>query len=118
MLTTKYLGTALGRTLLYLALLGGALLSLAPYLMTLNSAFKRPEDLLRTQPWTPASPATFDNFSEVWTKYDMSGFLLHTILVAGWSRLARWSSARSAPTPSRGSNSPAGTRCSGSSWRP
>lgn len=83
MLTTKYLGTALGRTLLYLALLGGALLSLAPYLMTLNSAFKRPEDLLRTQPWTPASPATFDNFSEVWTKYDMSGFLLHTILVAG-----------------------------------
>lgn len=71
------------RIALYLVLLAGAAISLAPYLMTLNSALKSPKDVLTTQAWAPADPVTFQNFAEVWSEYDMSGFLLHTVVYAG-----------------------------------
>ncbi|MFK0286546.1 carbohydrate ABC transporter permease [Streptomyces sp. NPDC090499] len=67
---------------LYGILAAGALLSVGPYLLTLNAAFKRPSDLLSTDAWTPAHPATFANFAAVWNDYGMSAFLLHTLLVA------------------------------------
>ncbi|MCG7209635.1 carbohydrate ABC transporter permease [Streptomyces arenae] len=70
------------RSALYAVLLAGALLSVGPYLLTLNAAFKRPSDLLSTNAWTPAHPATFANFSDVWNQYGMSSFLLHTLGVA------------------------------------
>lgn len=74
--------TVIRRTTLYGILLAGALLSIGPYLLTLNAAFKRPSDLLSTDAWAPAHPATFDNFADVWNQYGMSSFLLHTLLVA------------------------------------
>ena len=74
--------TAVRRTLLYLALLAGALVSVAPYLMTLNASFKTTQGMFSTQAWTPAHPATFSNFSSLWSQYDMSGFLLHTLFVS------------------------------------
>lgn len=70
------------RTGLYAVLAVGALLSIGPYLLTLNAAFKSPKDLLSTDAWTPAHPATFANFADVWNDYGMSSFLLHTLLVA------------------------------------
>lgn len=73
--------TVIRRTTLYGILLAGALLSIGPYLLTLNAAFKRPSDLLSTDAWAPAHPATFDNFADVWNQYGMSSFLLHTLLV-------------------------------------
>ena len=74
--------TAVRRTGLYAVLAVGALLSIGPYLLTLNAAFKSPKDLLSTDAWTPAHPATFANFADVWSDYGMSSFLLHTLLVA------------------------------------
>ena len=74
---------AMRGTLLYLILAGCALVSVAPYLMTLNAAFKPQSTLLATQAWTPATPATWSNFTTLWSQYDMSGFMLHTLLVAG-----------------------------------
>ncbi|MEU2283020.1 carbohydrate ABC transporter permease [Streptomyces sp. NPDC013178] len=74
--------TAVRRTGLYGILAAGALLSIGPYLLTLNAAFKRPSDLLSTDSWAPAHPATFANFVDVWNDYGMSSFLLHTLLVA------------------------------------
>ncbi|MET9081250.1 carbohydrate ABC transporter permease [Streptomyces sp. NPDC004237] len=73
---------AVRRTGLYAVLAVGALLSIGPYLLTLNAAFKRPADLLSTDAWTPAHPATFANFADVWNDYGMSSFLLHTLFVA------------------------------------
>jgi multiple sugar transport system permease protein len=76
------ISTAVRRTGLYGILAAGALLSIGPYLLTLNAAFKRPSDLLSTDAWMPAHPATFANFADVWNQYGMSSFLLHTLLVA------------------------------------
>ncbi|MCI3273499.1 carbohydrate ABC transporter permease [Streptomyces cylindrosporus] len=73
---------AVRRAPLYAVLLVGALLSVGPYLLTLNAAFKRPSDLLSTDAWAPAHPATFANFADVWNQYGMSSFLLHTLGVA------------------------------------
>ncbi|MFG3289182.1 carbohydrate ABC transporter permease [Streptomyces sp. NPDC048179] len=74
--------TALRRTGVYGILAVGALLSVGPYLLTLNAAFKRPSDLLKTDAWAPAHPATFANFADVWNDYGMSSFILHTLFVA------------------------------------
>jgi multiple sugar transport system permease protein len=71
------------RTALFAVLIAGAVVSVAPYLMTLNSAFKHPRDVLTTSAWDPAVPATFENFARVWSQYDMSGFLVHTLVYAG-----------------------------------
>jgi len=81
MRTHRTITTAFGRTGLYVVLIAGALLSIGPYLMTLNAAFKRPQDLLSTNAWTPAHPATFGNFADVWNQYGMSSFLAHTLFV-------------------------------------
>ncbi|WP_042406525.1 carbohydrate ABC transporter permease [Streptacidiphilus carbonis] len=75
-------GTAVRRTLLYAALLVGALISVAPYLMTLNASFKTTQGMFSTQAWTPAHPATFSNFASLWSQYDMSGFMVHTLIVS------------------------------------
>lgn len=66
----------------YLLLGVGALVSVAPYLMTLNAAFKPQSTLLSTQAWSPAVPATWSNFTQLWQQYDMSGFIVHTTIVA------------------------------------
>ena len=81
MRTHRTIATAFGRTGLYVVLIAGALLSIGPYLMTLNAAFKRPQDLLTTNAWAPAHPATFGNFADVWNQYGMSSFLAHTLFV-------------------------------------
>ncbi|WP_169988973.1 carbohydrate ABC transporter permease [Microbispora sp. H10836] len=75
--------TPLKRTALYLALFMGAAVAVAPYLMTLNSAFKEPARVLTTPAWEPAVPATLGNFAKVWSEYDMAGFLLHSLVYAG-----------------------------------
>ena len=70
-------------TTIYLLLAVGGLVSIAPYLMTLNAAFKPQSTLLSTQAWTPAVPSTWSNFTQLWQQYDMSGFIVHTTIVAG-----------------------------------
>ncbi|GIH52502.1 carbohydrate ABC transporter permease [Microbispora rosea] len=75
--------TPITRIALYLVLFAGAVVSVAPYLMTLNSAFKEPAQVLTTPAWQPAFPVTFDNFAQVWSEYDMAGFLLHSLIYAG-----------------------------------
>lgn len=81
-MTTKRPGRRLSGPAIYLLLGLGGVLSVAPYLMTLNAAFKPQSTLLSTQAWTPAVPATWSNFTQLWQQYDMSGFLLHTAFVA------------------------------------
>lgn len=76
------IGTAARRTALYGILLAGALLSVGPYLLTFNAALKKPSDLLSTNAWDPAHPATLANFASVWNQYGMSSFLAHTLAVA------------------------------------
>ncbi|MEU8279962.1 carbohydrate ABC transporter permease [Microbispora bryophytorum] len=71
------------RIALYLVLFAGAVVSVAPYLMTLNSAFKEPAQVLTTPAWEPALPVTFENFAQVWSDYDMAGFLMHSLVYAG-----------------------------------
>ena len=70
------------KILLYLVLGFGALLSLVPYLMTLNAAFKSKQDILSSEPWAPPQPMIFTNFAEVWSRYDFATFLVNSIIVA------------------------------------
>ena len=92
-MATKQIGRRVRGTTVYLLLAVGGLISIAPYLMTLNAAFKPQSTLLSTQAWTPAVPATWSNFTQLWQQYDMSGFIVHTTIVAGviaskWTRRA------------------------------
>lgn len=80
---TRMKRTPMKRIALYLALFAGAAVSVAPYLMTLNSAFKEPAQVLTTPAWEPAFPVTLENFAQVWSQYDMAGFLLHSLVYAG-----------------------------------
>ena len=82
-MATKPIRGRLSSTAIYLLLGAGALISVAPYLMTLNAAFKPRSTLLSSQAWAPAAPATWSNFTTLWSQYDMSGFIVHTALVAG-----------------------------------
>ena len=51
---------------LYLVLVAGALLSLGPYLMTVNAAFKSKQEILTSEPWAPPANPILTNFAEVW----------------------------------------------------
>jgi len=79
----RRVGQRVRGTTVYLLLAVGGLISIAPYLMTLNAAFKPQSTLLSTQAWTPAVPSTWSNFTTLWQQYDMSGFIVHTTIVAG-----------------------------------
>lgn len=67
---------------LYLVLVIGALISVAPYLMTLNAAFKSKQEILTSEPWAlPANPI-FSNFGEVWSRYDFATFVINSVIIA------------------------------------
>ncbi|MDA1361464.1 carbohydrate ABC transporter permease [Glycomyces luteolus] len=67
---------------LYLVLVLGALISVGPYLMTLNGAFKSKQEILTSEPWAlPVNPV-FSNFSEVWSRYDFATFVVNSVIVA------------------------------------
>jgi multiple sugar transport system permease protein len=67
---------------LYLVLVAGALVSVGPYLLTLNAAFKSKQEILTSEPWAlPANPV-FANFGEVWSRYDFATFVLNSVIVA------------------------------------
>jgi multiple sugar transport system permease protein len=70
------------KALLYIALGIGALISLAPYLLTLNSAFKSRGDILSSQSYALPSPPILSNFTEVWSRYDFATFVLNSLIVA------------------------------------
>ncbi|MCC3761481.1 carbohydrate ABC transporter permease [Glycomyces sp. TRM65418] len=67
---------------LYLVLLAGALLSLGPYLMTVNAAFKSKQEILTSDPWAPPASPILTNFAEVWSRYDFATFVLNSCVVA------------------------------------
>lgn len=67
---------------LYLVLIAGALLSVAPYLMTLNAAFKSKQEILTSEPWAPPANPIFSNFGEVWSRYDFATFVINSIIIA------------------------------------
>jgi multiple sugar transport system permease protein len=67
---------------LYLVLLAGALLSVGPYLMTVNAAFKSKQEILTSDPWTPPADPILSNFAEVWSRYDFAQFVLNSCVVA------------------------------------
>jgi multiple sugar transport system permease protein len=67
---------------LYLVLILGAFVSVGPYLLTLNGAFKSKQEILTSAPWAlPANPV-FTNFSEVWSRYDFATFVVNSVIVA------------------------------------
>lgn len=67
---------------LYLVLLAGALISVGPYLMTLNAAFKSKQEILTSEPWAPPASPILTNFSEVWSRYDFATFVANSVIVA------------------------------------
>ncbi len=67
---------------LYLVLLAGALLSLGPYLMTVNAAFKSKQEILTSEPWAPPANPILTNFAEVWSRYDFATFVINSCVVA------------------------------------
>lgn len=67
---------------LYLVLLAGALLSVAPYLMTVNAAFKSKQEILTSEPWAPPTSPILSNFAEVWSRYDFATFVINSVIVA------------------------------------
>ncbi|MCD0443116.1 carbohydrate ABC transporter permease [Glycomyces sp. A-F 0318] len=67
---------------LYLVLLAGALLSVGPYLMTMNAAFKSKQEILTSEPWAPPADPILSNFAEVWSRYDFATFVVNSCLVA------------------------------------
>lgn len=67
---------------LYLVLLAGAVLSLGPYLMTVNAAFKSKQEILTSDPWAPPANPIVTNFAEVWSRYDFATFVVNSCIVA------------------------------------
>ena len=67
---------------LYAVLLIGALLSLLPYLMTLNGSFKSQEDILTSEAWSFPSPPILSNYTEIWGRYDFATFVINSLIVA------------------------------------
>ena len=67
---------------LYLVLVAGALLSLGPYLMTVNAAFKSKQEILTSEPWAPPANPILTNFAEVWSRYDFATFVINSCVVA------------------------------------
>ena len=70
------------KILLYAVLLAGALVSVGPYFMTVNSAFKSKQEILSSDPWAlPANPI-LSNFADVWSRYDFATFVVNSVIVA------------------------------------
>ncbi|WP_026924463.1 carbohydrate ABC transporter permease [Glycomyces arizonensis] len=70
------------KILLYLVLLAGAVVSVGPYLLTLNAAFKSKQEILTSEPWALPSNPILSNFAEVWSRYDFATFVLNSVIVA------------------------------------
>jgi multiple sugar transport system permease protein len=67
---------------LYLVLVAGALVSVAPYLLTMNAAFKSKQEILTSEPWAPPADPILTNFAEVWSRYDFATFVVNSVIVA------------------------------------
>lgn len=67
---------------LYLVLIAGALISVGPYLLTMNAAFKSKQEILTSEPWAPPADPILSNFGEVWSRYDFATFVLNSVIVA------------------------------------
>ncbi|WP_199037014.1 carbohydrate ABC transporter permease [Glycomyces salinus] len=67
---------------LYLVLGFGALVSIGPYLLTLNGSFKSQRDILSSDAWALPSPPILSNFAEVWSRYDFATFVVNSLIVA------------------------------------
>lgn len=70
------------KILLYLVLTAGAALSVGPYLLTLNAAFKSKQEILSSDPWSPPADPILSNFAEVWGRYDFATFVVNSVIVA------------------------------------
>src|SRR5690606_34500551 len=70
------------RILLYLLLVAGAVVSVGPYLLTLNAAFKSKQEILTSAPWAPPENPVLSNFADVWGRYDFATFVLNSVIVA------------------------------------
>jgi multiple sugar transport system permease protein len=72
------------RTLLYLVLIGGALMTVFPYLMMVLTSLKTAPQLNDMSPWRPAIPGTLSNYIRLFNGKiaDISflSYLLHTVL--------------------------------------
>jgi multiple sugar transport system permease protein len=72
------------RTLLYLVLIGGALVTVFPYLMMVLTSLKTAPQLNDMSPWRPAIPGTLSNYIRLFNGKiaDISflSYLLHTVL--------------------------------------
>jgi multiple sugar transport system permease protein len=72
------------RTLLYLVLIAGALLTVFPYLMVLLTSLKTPQQLNDMSPWLPAVPGTLSNYVHLFdgriANISFLAYLWHTLV--------------------------------------
>ncbi len=90
------------KTLLYLVLIGVAILMIVPFLWMISTSLKEQYDAVKIPPvWIP-DPMRFENYSDIFTEQPMFSFLLNTLKIVGavllgqlfFSSLAAYSFAR------------------------
>jgi multiple sugar transport system permease protein len=79
----KKLSARLGAGLIYLTLVGVAVVLLVPFAWTISTALKTPQQALRVPPeWIP-SPVVWENFVTAWTAKPFAVFYRNSLIVAG-----------------------------------
>ena len=74
--------TSASRTLLYVALIAGAIISLFPLYWLVVMASNSTSDIYKSPPTFLPGPQLFENIGEVFARIDFGGSLVNTIIVA------------------------------------
>lgn len=78
--------TTLRQGVLYLALLAGGLLMVMPIIWVLLSSLKRPEEILRVPvQWLPEDLLYFQNYIDLFSRFDFGRYFFNSFVVAGLS---------------------------------
>ena len=83
-----------GRTLIYLLVISGAVVSMLPFFWTLSSSGKTPQEIYTYPPtFWPANPQFWANYAEIWQIVPFARWFLNTAFVTAVSLIGEVISA-------------------------
>ena len=78
-----------GKTIWYIVLLLGAIISLFPYYLAFLTSVKPANQIFAGDPWTLPTTFTLSNYVSVMTQYNFPGYIVHTLIYAVASTLGQ-----------------------------
>src|SRR5438309_53689 len=72
---------SLSRLIVYVLLVCGSVLFSLPFLWTVSTALKTPENVFKSPPQLVPSPVAWDNFAKAWTALPFPTFVLNTLFI-------------------------------------